>query len=156
MSADEAKIARRTEYLRMLRLVESGEVSVVLAYALDRLNRSLELSARFARAVEASGARLITLREGEVRQDTPSEWLQWTILATFADYDLRVMKARAVRADGPRISTTCRPYSPPSLSRAVATSSGENSSACSSRTASASTVRSKRFRVHSSMKPSLI
>lgn len=94
-SADESKVGRRAEYLRMLRLIEAGGVSVVYAYALDRLNRSLVLSARFAAACEANGVRIVTQREGEVRQDTPDEWLRWTILATFANYELKVMKTRA-------------------------------------------------------------
>lgn len=97
-SGSEAKASTRTRYAEMLRAVEAGRVSVVYAYSLDRLNRSLVMSARFAKACEANDVRIVTAREGEVRQDSPAEWLRWTILATFGEYELRTISARNAHA----------------------------------------------------------
>lgn len=97
-SASEEKSSKRTQYAAMVARIEAGEVSDVYAYSLDRLNRSLILAARFARACEDNGVRIVTGREGEVRQDSPAEWLRWTILATFGEYELRTIKARAATA----------------------------------------------------------
>ena len=110
-SASEEKSSKRTRYADMVARIEAGEVSDVYAYALDRLNRSLILSARFAKACEAMDVRIVTQREGEVRQDTPAEWLRWTMLAAFGDYELR--QARSARR---------RPR--PSVSVGVTTSAG--------------------------------
>lgn len=97
-SASEEKSGKRTQYAAMVARIEAGEVSDVYAYALDRLNRSLILSARFVRACEDNDVRIVTHREGEVRQDTPAEWLRWTILATFGEYELRTIKTRSATA----------------------------------------------------------
>lgn len=97
-SAAEEKTAARTAYAAMLRLIEAGKVATVYSYALDRLNRSLVMTARFAKACEDRDVRIVTFREGEVRQDTPSEWLRWTTLATFGEYELRTIKARAANS----------------------------------------------------------
>lgn len=97
-SASESKSGARTQYAAMLARVEAGEVSHVYAYALDRLNRSLIMSARFARACEDRDVRIVTTREGEVRHDSPAEWLRWTILATFGEYELRTIQSRAAGA----------------------------------------------------------
>jgi DNA invertase Pin-like site-specific DNA recombinase len=94
-SAAEEKTEKRTAYAAMLHRIEGGTVSHVYAYALDRLNRSLVMTARFAKACEDNDVKIITKREGEVRQDTPSEWLRWTILATFGEFELRTIRERA-------------------------------------------------------------
>lgn len=103
-SASEEKSAMRTAYAEMLKRIESGQVSHVYAYALDRLNRSLIMTARFAKACDANDVRIITHKEGEVRQDTPAEWLRWTTVATFGEYELRMTKARAASARERRIA----------------------------------------------------
>lgn len=97
-SAAEEKSDKRIQYAAMLKRIEVGEVCCVYAYALDRLNRSLVLTARFAKACEAADVKIVTHREGEVRQDTSAEWLRWTILATFGEYELRTIKTRAASA----------------------------------------------------------
>ncbi len=94
-SGDEAKIGKRSAYARMLGMIERGEVSELYAYSLDRLHRSVIATTRLVRAAEERGVRIVTQREGEVRNDSPDEWLRWTILATFGDYELQVAKARA-------------------------------------------------------------
>jgi DNA invertase Pin-like site-specific DNA recombinase len=97
-SAAEEKTEKRTAYAEMLRRIEAGDVSHVYAYALDRLNRSLLMSARFAKACETADVKVITQREGEVRHDSPDQWLRWTIVATFGEYELRTIKARSASA----------------------------------------------------------
>ena len=94
-SGDEAKLGKRSEYAKMLGMIERGETSAVYAYSLDRLHRSVIATTRLVRAAEERGVRIVTSREGEVRNDSPDEWLRWTILATFGDYELQVSKARA-------------------------------------------------------------
>jgi DNA invertase Pin-like site-specific DNA recombinase len=94
-SASEEKSEKRTEYAAMLRDIEAGKVCCVYAYALDRLNRSLVLTAKFAKLCEDNDVKIVTTREGEVRHDAPAEWLRWTILATFGEYELRTIKSRA-------------------------------------------------------------
>ena len=103
-SGSEAKSASWTAYQRMLQRIEEGHVSAVYAYGMDRLNRSLVMSARFAKACEANDVRIVTAREGEVRQDSPSERLRWTILATFGEYELRTISARNAHAIAERRS----------------------------------------------------
>lgn len=98
-SGDEAKIAKRSEYARLLGMIERGEVSTLYAYALDRLHRSVIGTTKLVKAVEKHGVRIVTQREGEVRNDSPDEWLRWTILSTFGEYELRVSKARAESRD---------------------------------------------------------
>lgn len=83
----------------MLGMIERGEVSDVYAYALDRLHRSVIATTKLVKAVEAHGVRIVTQREGEVRNDSPDEWLRWTILSTFGEYELRISKARAESRD---------------------------------------------------------
>ena len=56
------------------------------------------MSARFAKACEVNDVRIVTYREGEVMHDSPSEWLRWTILATFGEYELRTITARNTHA----------------------------------------------------------
>jgi DNA invertase Pin-like site-specific DNA recombinase len=97
-SADEEKEAKRTEFRAMLTAIERGEVSTLYAYALDRLHRSVSSTAKLVKACEAHGVRIVTQREGEVRHDTPDEWLRFTTLATFAEYELRVIKKRSQAA----------------------------------------------------------
>lgn len=101
-SASESKSDRRAAYKKLVAAIEAGEVSDVYAYSLDRLNRSLTLSVRFAKACEKHDVRIVTEREGEVRQDSPGEWLRWTILATFGEYELRTITERNARAKGIR------------------------------------------------------
>jgi len=101
-SGDEAKIGKRSEYARMLAMIERGEVTDVYAYALDRLHRSVIGTTKLVKAVEAHGVRIVTQREGEVRNDSADEWLRWTILSTFGEYELRISKARAQSRDDTR------------------------------------------------------
>lgn len=101
-SGDEAKISRRSEYARMLALVERGEVGTIYAYSLDRLHRSVVATVKLVRAAEEHGVEIVTAREGRVRNDSPDEWLRWTILATFGDYELRIAKSRARAATDAR------------------------------------------------------
>ena len=97
-SADDEKEAKRTEYAAMIRAVEAGEVSAIFSYAMDRLHRSVTQTAKLVRACEEHRVRIVTTREGEVRHDTPDEWLRFTTLATFAEYELRTIKKRVEHA----------------------------------------------------------
>ena len=56
-SADEEKVAKRTEYAAMLRAVEAGEVDTIYAYALDRLARSVGMTGKLLAAARDRGGR---------------------------------------------------------------------------------------------------
>lgn len=95
-SADEAKEARRTSFLAMLAAVERGEVSVVYAYALDRLYRSMRTFVRLTDAAKAHGVRIVTLREGVLGGDgSPMAQAFAQITAVFSELELNTAKARA-------------------------------------------------------------
>ena len=93
-SADESKTRRRTEFLRMLSAIERGEVSVVYAYAADRLYRSLLTYARLLAACQEHRVRIVTAREGEVGDDPDGEFRSG-LGALLAARELNVAKARA-------------------------------------------------------------
>lgn len=88
-------ISRRTDYGRMLEDVAAGRVSVMYAYALDRLNRDIEQHARLMRAVRDNRVRIVTHMEGEISEADPARWLMVTTFATQADYLSRMYRQRA-------------------------------------------------------------
>lgn len=94
-SADESKLAKRTEYAAMLRAVESGEVSTIYAYAMDRLHRSVIETGKLMIACRDRHVRIVTKLEGEISDEDPAKWLMVTTLATQAEFFLRVAKVRA-------------------------------------------------------------
>lgn len=95
-SADEEKEARRTEFRAMLSAVEGGEVSTIYAYALDRLARSTATFARLLKAAKDHGVRVVTHREGDL-SDTgnPQAWAYGHLVSFFAEWELKMTKARA-------------------------------------------------------------
>lgn len=95
-SADEEKEARRTEWLAMLRAVEAGEVTTIYAYSLDRLVRSTVTFGKLLKAAKAKGVRIVTLREGDLSDNgNPQSWAFGHLVSFFAEYELRMVKARA-------------------------------------------------------------
>lgn len=95
-SADEAKEARRLAFLEMLQGIERGEVTVVYAYALDRLYRSMRTFVRLTDAARAHDVRIVTLREGVLGGDgSPMAQAFAQITAVFSELELNTAKARA-------------------------------------------------------------
>ena len=95
-SADEAKEAKRAAFGQMLAAIEAGHVSVVYAYALDRLYRSMRTFVRLTDAAKARGVRVVTLREGVLGGDgSPMAQAFAQITAVFSELELNTAKARA-------------------------------------------------------------
>jgi DNA invertase Pin-like site-specific DNA recombinase len=95
-SADEAKEAKRGAFNQMLADIEAGRVSVVYAYALDRLYRSMRTFVRLTDAAKANDVRVVTLREGVLGGDgSPMAQAFAQITAVFSQLELNTAKARA-------------------------------------------------------------
>lgn len=95
-SADEEKEHRRTEFRAMLAAVESGSVSVIYAYSLDRLARSTVTFAKLLKAAKDNGVRVVTEREGDLSDNgNPTSWAFGFLVSFFAEFELRMAKARA-------------------------------------------------------------
>lgn len=95
-SADEEKEARRTEFRAMLAAVEGGGVSVIYAYSLDRLARSTVTFGKLLKAAKDQDVRIVTEREGDLSDDgNPMRWAYGFLASFFAEFELRIAKARA-------------------------------------------------------------
>jgi DNA invertase Pin-like site-specific DNA recombinase len=95
-SADEEKEARRTEFRAMLAAVEAGRVSVIYAYSLDRLARSTVTFGKLLKAAKDQDVRIVTEREGDLSDDgNPMRWAYGFLASFFAEFELRIAKARA-------------------------------------------------------------
>ncbi len=103
-SGDEEKEFARTEFRRMLAEVEAGRVSVIYAYSLDRLARSTTTFAKLLKAAKQNDVRIVTQREGDL-SDTgnPMTWAFGFLVAFFAEFELRMIKARADAAQRRRV-----------------------------------------------------
>lgn len=103
-SADEGKASRRTAYREMLRRIEAGDVSVVYAYAVDRLYRSLGTFLRLTEAATAQRVRIVTAREGVLGGDgSPMAQAFAQIGAVFTELELNTAKSRAKAAHAARV-----------------------------------------------------
>jgi DNA invertase Pin-like site-specific DNA recombinase len=101
ISADREQTHRRLAFLELMAAVERGEVSTIYAFALDRLARSVQWSARLLDACEDAGTIIIT---GEGRFD-PSEDRDRQMVHFYAMQNegvLRGMKAKAKASVGTR------------------------------------------------------
>jgi DNA invertase Pin-like site-specific DNA recombinase len=104
-SADEAKEAKRTAFTEMLAEVVAGRVSVVYAYALDRLYRSMRTFVRLTDAAREHDVRVVTLREGVLGGDgSPMARAFSQITAVFSELELNTAKARAKGASLARVA----------------------------------------------------
>jgi DNA invertase Pin-like site-specific DNA recombinase len=94
ISADREKTHQRLAFLDLMAAVERGEVSTVYAFALDRLARSVQWSARLLDACEDAGTVIVT---GEGRFD-PADDRDRSMFHFFAmqnEGTLRGMKTKA-------------------------------------------------------------
>jgi DNA invertase Pin-like site-specific DNA recombinase len=101
ISADREKTHRRLGFLELMESVERGEVSMIYAFALDRLARSVQWSARLLDACEDAGAIIVT---GEGRFD-PAEDRDRQMFHFYAMQNegaLRGMKRKAQASIGTR------------------------------------------------------
>ena len=104
-SADEEKEAKRTEFRAMLAEVERGNVSTIYAYSLDRLARSTNTFARLLKAAKDQNVRVITHREGDLSDNgNPTSWAFGFLVSFFAEFELRMAKARAQGARERRVA----------------------------------------------------
>lgn len=112
--ADYAMTGRNGErpaFRRMREDMAAGAFDVLVVYKQDRLARNVELAAGFKRELFARGMRLVSYREGEVRDD-PEGQLMGTMQDAFAEYYSRNLSvlirggieqnARNCRANGQR------------------------------------------------------
>jgi DNA invertase Pin-like site-specific DNA recombinase len=90
--------AKRPQQERLLSEVRAGKVAVIYARALDRLMRSTRRLADLLDLAEKTGTRIVTQREGEVRQDNPSTWIFVNAIMMAAEYESRVGRIRAKAA----------------------------------------------------------
>ncbi len=103
-SAAEEKEAARTEYRAMLAEVEAGRVSIIYAYSLDRLARSTTTFARLLKAAKDHDVRVVTQREGDLSDNgNPTSWAFGFLVSFFAEFELRMTKARAASARERRV-----------------------------------------------------
>lgn len=104
-SADEAKEAKRLAFTEMLAEVTAGRISVVYAYALDRLYRSMRTFVRLTDAAREHDVRVVTLREGVLGGDgSPMARAFSQITAVFSELELNTAKARAKGAAQARVA----------------------------------------------------
>jgi DNA invertase Pin-like site-specific DNA recombinase len=104
-SADEEKESKRTDYIRMVAEIEAGRVSVLYAYSLDRLARSTMTFAKLLKAAKTANVRVVTAREGDL-SDTgnPMTWAFGFLVSFFAEFELRMIKARVAAAQERRVA----------------------------------------------------
>ncbi len=101
ISADREKTHKRLAFLEMLEAVERGDVSTIYAFALDRLARSVQWSARLLDACEDAGTVIVT---GEGRFD-PADDRDRQMAHFYAMQNegaLRAMKKKAQASVGAR------------------------------------------------------
>lgn len=101
ISADREKTHKRLAFLDLMAAVERGEVSTIYAFALDRLARSVQWSARLLDACEDAGTVIVT---GEGRFD-PADDRDRSMFHFYAmqnEGTLRGMKAKAKASVGSR------------------------------------------------------
>ena len=95
-SADEEKEAKRTEFRAMLGQLEEGRISDIYAYSLDRLARSTTTFARLLKAAKDKNVRVVTQREGDLSDNgNPMSWAYGFLVSFFAEFELRMAKARS-------------------------------------------------------------
>jgi DNA invertase Pin-like site-specific DNA recombinase len=90
--------AKRPAQDRLMADVRADRVDVIYARSIDRLMRSTVLMAEFYRLCDKHETRIVTLREGEMRDDNPSQWIARQSIMTAAEYESRVGKVRAAAA----------------------------------------------------------
>lgn len=105
--------AKRPSQDRLLADVRKGHVAVIYARSLDRLMRSTQRLRDLWKDCEATGTRIVTMREGDVSADriesNPSAWMFVQSIMTAAEYESRVGRVRAKaavatkRRDGTRL-----------------------------------------------------
>lgn len=96
--APEDAMKHRPKFRAMVRAVERGEVSYVLALRLDRLGRGQSALGTLWAAAEKTKTRIVTRDEGDLSDaDDPTKWLTRHMLAGFAEYYLKEQKRKAAR-----------------------------------------------------------
>lgn len=123
-SAANDKTDKRLAFLAIMESIERGEVTILYAYALDRLARSVEWSARLLNACERAGTTIVT-GEGSYAPGDDGARVTFHVLAAMNENAVRAMarKARATRER--RDARGDRRGSPPYGWRIVARKAGE-------------------------------
>lgn len=85
----------RAEYLRLRQMIEADEVSVLYAYSLSRLSRSLTEYASLAKLCEVHNVRVRLCKEGEFDYSSPSGRFNVGILALLAQMEAELAQERA-------------------------------------------------------------
>jgi site-specific DNA recombinase len=106
----------RPGYLELLRRLETGDTTGVIAWHPDRLHRSPKELEAFIDLVEATGAAVATVRAGDYDLTTPAGRMQARILGAIARHESehkseRInLKMAELRADGKHTHGGRRPY----------------------------------------------
>jgi DNA invertase Pin-like site-specific DNA recombinase len=95
-SGGKGKERLRAGYQDLLALLEGGQATTIYTKTLTRLGRSARELFRLLDAAEASGCRIVTMKEGVLDPRTPIGKAQFGMLAVFAEFerDLAVERAR--------------------------------------------------------------
>ena len=101
ISADREKTHKRLAFLEMIARVERHEISVIYAFALDRLARSVQWSARLLDACEDAGTIIVT-GEGRFDPRDDRDRQMFHFYAMQNEGALRGMKAKARASAGAR------------------------------------------------------
>ncbi|MGH2683793.1 MAG: recombinase family protein [Actinomycetota bacterium] len=78
---------RRPQWDRMLEAVKDGRVSVVLAWANDRLYRRVQDQIALMEALRSHGGKIVTVKDGEADPTSDSGRMTMTILASVAAFE---------------------------------------------------------------------
>jgi DNA invertase Pin-like site-specific DNA recombinase len=101
ISADRESTSKRLAFLDLVAAVERGEVSTIYAFALDRLARSVQWSARLLDACEDAGTLVVT-GEGRFDPTDDRDRQMFHFYAMQNEGALRGMKAKAKASVGTR------------------------------------------------------
>ena len=85
---------RRPAYERTLRLLESGEASVLIAWAVDRITRSTKELDELIDRLNACGADVRTVQAGHYDLSTPAGRMQARVVGSVSRYESELKSAR--------------------------------------------------------------
>ncbi|MFD2078059.1 Site-specific DNA recombinase [Actinopolymorpha cephalotaxi] len=93
---------RRPGFERLLRLMETGQVDVVLAYAFDRIARNSRDAVRFLEAAKAARVRVVLANGGELDLDSPMGMFVAELMGNVAKLEITTKGARQKLANAQR------------------------------------------------------
>lgn len=105
----------REGFIRLLDLVESGQVNVIVLYSLERLSRDMLTLLALERLLNEHETELHTI-EGQVDTSTPSGWMSFAMASFMGEIERRQVKYRTKKAmqhkknNGHLVGSVCYGY----------------------------------------------